>query len=481
MEKLIVKKYLKKKDYVSLSLASFSSSAISGLAQGYLLIFYTGVLGISPIATGIMFLLAKIWDGINDPIMGVIVDKTRTKWGKMRPYLIFGSIPLGIITIVMFIPVEMAMANKIVFMYVTYFLYGMIGTLVGVPLGGLAVVSSPNTNERTKIMSISRIFGAVGDQSALVLISIGFLIFRAMGTIYFVAALIIGVLAPIFMIIAGVNIKERIKPIKSTPKILDGFKYLFKNKPFLLIFFSNLLTFFRHYVSAMIIYVVTYIYFNGSLQIWFALPGAIASMLGMLMAPSLKKRMDAKQLFIFASIWHSVALALVFLVGIKAWYIVAAFMFIAMLPVGVLTIIPNLMVADTIDYWEHKHGQRQEGIAFSLMSLRSKVSSGFKDLTLGLFLTFFLFGAPLNDLISSHLPSKFEHTRNGIFMLYTIIPAVLNLTCIFPMFFYKLSGKRMAIIQEELQIRRELREKESAESEHNAENTIGGGYVNSEN
>ena len=92
-EILANKKYLKKRDYVFFSLARFASSAVTGLVQGYLLFFYTVCVGIPPAAVGTMFLVSKIFDGLNDPIMGVIVDRTRTKWGKLRPYLFVSAIP----------------------------------------------------------------------------------------------------------------------------------------------------------------------------------------------------------------------------------------------------------------------------------------------------------------------------------------------------------------------------------------------------
>ena len=455
---LVQRKYLTKKDYVFFSLAQFASSAITGLVQGYLLFYYTVCMGISTTAVGTMFLVSKIFDALNDPIMGVIVDKTRSKWGKMRPYLLFGSIPWGIISILLFVPVTgLNMTGKIVFMYVSYLAYTVMGTLVGVPLGGIPAVASPNTQERTRLISISRILGSIGEQSALVLISLGLLLSNNYRSVYLIVAIIIGTLGTLFMVLGGQIIKERLEPTVDRPKMTDGFKYLFQNKQFLLLILSNLLTFFRNLVSAAIIYVVTYIFSNGSLQIWFALPGAVASMIGMLLAPKLKTKMDAKQLFIFATIWHSVALALVWFiysVGGNQWYTIAAAMFVAMLPVGILNVVPHLMATDTIDYWEEKTGQRCEGITFALMSLRSKVSSAFKDYFLAWLLAFFMFSQPLSFL-KSHEPVQSEFTKTGLFLIYTLIPAALNLISIVPMLFYKLSGKRMAEIQGRLALRRE--------------------------
>ncbi len=454
------KKYLKKRDYIFFSLAQFASSAVTGLVQGYLLFFYTVCVGISPAAVGTMFLVSKIFDGLNDPIMGVIVDRTRTKWGKMRPYLFGAAIPWGILTIIMFMPgiyTSMNGAGKVAFMWITYLLYSILGTAVGVPLNGLPAVASPNTDERAKIISISRILGSIGEQSALVLLTLFLIITQDnYPSSYMLMALIIGILGPLFMVLGAKFVKERLEPTSRTPNVLEGFKYLFKNKQFLLLICSTLLTFFRNFVSAMIIYVVSYIYANGSLQIIFSLPGAVASMIGMMLAPKMRKLMDSKRLFILATIWHSVALALIFfiyIIGGKAWWLVAILMFIAMIPVGILNVIPHLMATDTLDYWEDKTGDRCEGITFSLMSLRSKISSGLKDYTMSYLLVFFGFSQAL-PFLSDHTPVQSDFTKLGLFSIYTIIPAVLNLISIVPILFYKLSGKKMAEIQGRLAVKR---------------------------
>ena len=165
---------------------------------------------------------------------------------------------------------------------------------------------------------------------------------------------------------------------------------------------------------------------------------------------------SSKRLFIFATIWHSAALALIFfvyIIGGTAWWLVAFLMFVAMIPVGILNVIPHLMATDTLDYWEDKTGDRCEGITFSLMSLRSKVSSGLKDYTMSYLLVFFGFSQAL-PFLNDHTPIQSDFTKFGIFAIYTIIPAVLNLISIVPILFYKLSGKKMAEIQGRLSVKR---------------------------
>lgn len=458
---LINKVHLVRKDYLSFGLATFSNGAIVGMSQAYLFIFYIQVLGINPIVASTMFLIAKVFDGFNDPFMGIIVDRTRTRWGKLRPYVMFGSIPFGLIIITLFIPVTwMSMTGKIIYMYITYLTFGIISTLVGVPLGGLAAVSTPNTQERTKILSIGSICSSIGEQSSLVLYSV-FIIFTVMRTSLFASAIIIGILAPLFLAFSAYTLKERIQPSGERPTFLDGFKYVVKNKPFLIITISNLVSFFRNLVSATIIFVVTYIFYKPGLMIFFALPGAVASMIGMLITPYLKRRMNAKQIFILATIWHSIGLTIVFLIGPSfGWVVTASAMFFAMLPVGVLNVMPGLMAADTLDYWEYKTGERREGITFSFMGFRSKVSSGFKDFVLGLLIAWAGF-KEITDrgLIPGEIDIYFQSPQFEVrlFMIFTIIPAVTNLLSIVPLYWYKLTGDSLKEIQTELALRREAK------------------------
>jgi Na+/melibiose symporter-like transporter len=258
---------------------------------------------------------------------------------------------------------------------------------------------------------------------------------------------------------AGLTVKERLKPTKEIPRAKDTIRYLVKNKPFLMLILSNFLTFFRNFVTAVILFVVVYIYNDGSLQIWFALPGGVAGMLGMLITPYLKKKMNAKKIFIFAILWHSAALAIVYIVAMATgwwqttWFAISIMMFFAMAPVGILNLAPHLMAMDTLDYWEHKTGMRQEGVCFALMGLRSKVASAFRNFLLTFFLAYFLFSQPLGN-VNSHQPIQSLFTQRGLFMLYTIIPAVLTLVSLIPITFYDLTGDKINKIREELAVRR---------------------------
>lgn len=470
------RKYLKPLDYISFGGAMFANGAVTGLLQAYLLAFCFMIIDEKTYILGIIFFIVKVWDGINDPILGLIVDRTKTRWGKMRPYIIFAAIPFGLLTIAFFIiPASFETTVKLLLVFFLYLLWDTVSTLVDVPLNGLYSVITPNAKERTKLVTFTRILGSVGGESALVLVTVALLILgkERMRDSITIAAIIIGVLAPILLVWGAKRSKERLAPpVQEKHTIKDVFKYLKQNKPLIFLLFANLLTFFRHVVSASIIYMVAIVFNEPAKQILFALPGAVASLVGMLLAPAMKKRFDSKSIFIIATIAHSVALVLVYAVGSFvmskdmqiALYVIAALAFCSMLPVGLLNTVPTLMATDIIDYMELKTGKRYEGITFSLMTLRSKVSSGLKDAWM-IFLLVIVFKF-VGDRTADTFAPQSDWTKKGIFWMYTLIPAVTNLLSIIPLFWYKLDGKTMEKVHAELDKKRSeaAREKEEEEA-----------------
>lgn len=453
-------KFLKTQDYLTYGVSNFFGSSIAGLAQGYLLIFYTTILKIDAIAVGLMFLIAKIWDGVNDPIEGTIIDRTKGKYGKLRTYLIYLSIPYGIVTVLLFLPVNFSATGKIVYMYVTYLVWCSLYTFVDAPLQALPSVVSPNPSERTKMISLGRLFGSAGGEMAMLIIAIGFFITDSATVIYLSTAVILSTLGAAFIIFGGFKIKERIEsPPVESHNLFEGFRYLGKNKPLLLMVSGNFLSYFRNIISASVIYIVTYIFLKPESQILFTIPSMIGSLLGMLAPSFLAKKISNRKQYIYATFLLSAIMGLVFVVGriYMNMYVIASLMFFFGIPTGILNVVPTLMCTDTLDYMEWKEGSRQEGISFSIMSFRSKVASGFKDFTMTLILTWIGFEAlGIGELIpgKSDLYMQSEKTQAGLFAMFALIPAIFNLLSAVPFFFYKLDGEYLKKIQAELAERR---------------------------
>src|SRR4030042_2381099 len=134
---------------VGYSLGDMASNLFFQTFILFITIFYTDVFGISAKAVGTMFLITKIWDAINDPMMGMIADRTNTRWGKFRPWLLWFAIPFGVIGVLTFTTPNLSPTGKLIYAYITYTLLMMLYTIINVPYSALMGVITPNSDERT--------------------------------------------------------------------------------------------------------------------------------------------------------------------------------------------------------------------------------------------------------------------------------------------------------------------------------------------
>ena len=152
------------KERISYGLGDFASSMFWKLFSMFLLFFYTDVFGISAAAVGTMFLVTRIWDAANDPIMGLLSDRTQTRWGKFRPYLLFVAVPFAIIGVLTFTTPDFSPSGKLVYAYITYSLMMMVYTAVNVPYSSLMGVMTNDPGERTTLASYRFIGAFAGDK-----------------------------------------------------------------------------------------------------------------------------------------------------------------------------------------------------------------------------------------------------------------------------------------------------------------------------
>ena len=220
------------------------------IAGGYLSLFFTKVFEIPPAAVSTMILFLGIWDTVNDPLMGGIIDKTRTRYGKLRPYLLFLPLPLAITTIMLFAGPEIladakSTTVKIIYMYVSYFIWELFYTLGDVPFWSMSAAISPSTSDRTRVISTARFLsGLIGGLSTTMLV----VDFSNKGVWnitlaqdFLILACIAGVFGMGLFSLAGLKIRERVSQSVKEPSLLDNFKVLIKNKPLLLIIVANVL------------------------------------------------------------------------------------------------------------------------------------------------------------------------------------------------------------------------------------------------
>ena len=235
------------KEKVGYGLGDAASSMFWKLFGMYLLFFYTDVFGIEAGIVGTMFLITRLWDSLFDPVVGVISDRTKTKWGKFRPYLLWGAIPFGILGVLTFTTPNFSPTGKIVYAYITYSLMMMTYSLINVPYASLLGVMSSDPKERTLLSSYRMIFAFLGSILALILIEPLVSLFgdggENLATGWSLAIVVFAVIAVLFFTCTFSWTKERVKAIKDDKNLLrDDIKDLFNNKPWWILLGAGIAT-----------------------------------------------------------------------------------------------------------------------------------------------------------------------------------------------------------------------------------------------
>jgi GPH family glycoside/pentoside/hexuronide:cation symporter len=426
----------------------------------FLPIFYTDVFGISAATVGFMLLVTRIWDTANDPIMGVICDRTNTKWGKFRPYLLWIAIPFGIIGVLMFTTPNFGLSGKIVYAYITYTLMMMAYTAINVPYASLLGVMSPKSNDRTSFASYRMIFAFAG--SILVVLIYQPLVDWFNGSFseansYQFTMIIVGVIAVFFFILAFSWTRERISPPKEQKNNLrEDIKNLAGNIPWFILLGAGVATlifnsvrdgvalyYFKYYVidEAAITFSATTFTFSTA----YLFLGQATNMIGVMMAQPISKFMGKRKTFMYGMFGAAVFSGL-FYFGTKEniWLI---YLLQALISFCAGIIFPLLwsMYADAADYSQWKTGRRATGLVFSASSMSQKLGWTIGgSITLWL-LAFYGFEANVDQS---------PETIKGIKYMMSFVPGAAALISGLVIMFYKLGDKKMAGIIADLEERR---------------------------
>ena len=368
-------------DKIGYALGDFGCAAFFAFVSSYLMVFYTDVLGIGAAAVGTLFVVARIWDAINDPIMGVLVDKVGvTRHGKFRPYVVKFGLPMVIVGILAFTAIPgLPEGMKLPYAYVTYILFGMLYTAVNIPYGSLASVMSSDPNERTSLSTFRNI-GSIG-ANLLVRLIVPKIIFNAKGAVtaegFIICAVILAIISSISFFLNFRLTRERIvhQANKSKKSMGQTLKGLVKNRAFIGVALASF---------AMMAGMLTVNTLNVYLfKDYFKAPGltALGGMVGMLasfvvipFAGAIVKKLGKKETAVVGAIIPTIVyVGMLFIPNLTApVYIVLSF--IAGLGTGLINTIIWALVGDAIDYQEYITGERNEGTVYSSYSLARKLA-----------------------------------------------------------------------------------------------------------
>ena len=444
------------------------------IAGSYLSLFFTKVFGVPPAAVAAMMLFLGLWDTFNDPLMGTIVDKTRTRYGKLRPYLLIVPIPLGLATILLFAGPELlgdkvTDVAKIIYMFVTYFFWELFYTLGDVPFWGMSAAISPSPSDRTRVISsarfISGILGGISTPILTVLMDLSNkgTIPLSLSQVFLLMSILSATYGMGLFSLAGFCTKERVVQTIKEPSVLDGFKALLRNKPLLLIVIGNVLSaisgignFFQAYYYSEVVQM-------NSLTIIITLPGTILGFITYLLIPKVKEKFDNRQIIFLNGFVRLVVGIIVFLVGVTCftnlWVVVPLLMvqnFLFSFFNTINAVIPTEMIGDTIDYMEWKTGERNEGVSFSVLTFVGKLTGSISG-TLGnallpvIGLSFVQVSATETMTVKAY-----DYTDTLIWGMFTLAPAVLGLLPLIPYIWYDLTGDKLKQVREEMAERRKV-------------------------
>lgn len=453
------KKYLRTSEILSFSTAGFGRSMIYNLMSIFLLIFYTDAMKLQPVHAGAIILAARIFDAANDPVMGIIADKTKTKFGKLRPYLLFSPFLILISTALLFnVPESFSYNGKLAYSAITYILWGICFTIQDVPFWGMSAVVSPIEQERNKFLSTARIFCTIGGIIPSVLVPV-LSADNSLGTVqgYRVSGIIFAVLGSMLSLLAFFGTKERIEQTKEKTSVKEIVTAYTKNVPLLLLILASVLGSAMLMIQTSGSYIAKYLIQDsgiipaGSVQVSMTVAIGIGMMVAMVLMPILRKKLSLKQIYIISALFGAAIHTIIYFVGYANFYVLLALLIVAGLPLGIFNVITYAMVADSVDYLEWKTGRRSEGVCFASQTFISKLTAGISTFITSIVLEIIGF-ENLNTGISA---AETSEILDGMFFMVSAIPAISLALCAIPMIFNKYTGKRKEEIQKELIGRRE--------------------------
>jgi len=474
---------------------SFGDAAANFVFQTMLIFqlgFYTDVFHISAAAAGTLLLVGRVWDAIFDPFMGVIADKTNTKWGKFRPWILWSAIPYALIFVLAFTTPNFSYTGKLIYAYITYILLMTLYSVNNLPYSALSGVMTADVNERTTLSSYRFIFAMI---AAFIVQGLTLPLVSKLGggdnTIGWTYTIsIFAFLSVIFFVITFLTTRERIKPDpaqKSNPK--EDFKNLLKNKPWISMFILTLFLFITLALwgSAMFYYFTYYIskadLFN-SLNSWglvipsgsinlswwdsvlsafgliivgdksnvtsvgfslFNMSGQLFTIIGVLCSKWLSSKFGKRNVYLVGLLFTSIFTALFILIPSDSINTIYFLNILKSLAYGPTIPLLWAMMGDVADYTEWVTGRRVTGIVFSAIVFALKAGLGLGGALCGWLLS--LYGYIPNVIQS-------DTALTGIKLTASIYPAITFFVGVIALFFYSISKKLNLQIQDELLERR---------------------------
>lgn len=467
------------KEKIGYGLGDAASSMFWKIFGMYSLFFYTDVMGITAAAAGTMFLVARVWDSFFDLLVGIMADRTKTRWGKYRPYILWFAIPLMVMGIFTFYAPDFSQSGKLVYSYLTYSLIMIVYSLLNVPYASLLAVISPDPKVRNELSSYRMAFAFIGSFVTFMLLQplIDFfsrsfdgnssqLSETAVTTVstspvgWVLGVATIGLICCILFFLCFSWTRERVQQIQEgeKPSVRQDLNDLLHNSPWWILVATGLMALLFNAIrdGVAIYYFRDYVRFNYKMAItgWdtttvYFLVGQAANLIGVVLAPSISARYGKKRTYMIAVALAGILSTLFYFVPNQIGWILVMQFIISVCAGYVLPLLWS-MFADIVDYQELKNGRRASGLIFSSSSMSQKLGWALGASLSG----WLLFAFGYNDELARTGLEQAAETLWGEKIMITLLPAASCLLALIGMSFYPLSEKRVAEITSELNKRR---------------------------
>jgi GPH family glycoside/pentoside/hexuronide:cation symporter len=451
------------KEKIGYSLGDTASNLFFQTFIFFITIFYTDVFGISAKAVGTMFLITKIWDAVNDPMMGMIADRTETRWGKFRPYILWFAIPFGLLGVLTFTTPNLSVTGKLVYAYITYTLLMMLYTVINVPYSALMGVITSNARVRTVVSQFRFVAAFIG------MIIVQYSVLRmvekfgrgdeALG--WQLAMVVLSSLAIVLLFITFATTKERVKPPKgqkttlksdlrdlsrNTPWLLIGGATVFQ-LTFILIRNGSIMYYFRYFVQDQQVALLgnTYSFSYQSMVSTFLLTGSFVTILGALLASWFSNVLGKRSTYAGFLGASGIFAALFYFLHPTDVILMFVFQFFFSFALGPVSVLQWAMYTDTADYSELKTRRRATGLVMSASLFALKLGVALGAAILAWILAAYGYQPNVEQTATSLQGIKLAMS------FYAAIPALIGAAI---MIFYPLTNKMMVKIEEELTARR---------------------------
>jgi len=416
-----------------------------------LLFYYTDVLGVSAAFVGLVFLVARIWDAVNDPIMGWVVENTRTRWGKFKPWILIGTILNSILLFALFSAHHFDGTSQLIYIAITYILWGMTYTLMDIPFWSLVPTLAIDKEEREQLVPYPRFFADLAYivTAAAALLAVDFFGNGDRAAGFQIFTLVIIACFALSTVVVLVNVKERFTEEAAASdtdqklSIREMFKIIINNDQlYTLLGMALAHNLAMNLVTSFAIYYFTYVVGNESMFAYYLGVAGVAKLVTLVLFSRMAKWFSRQALWIGACVCPIIGCLLLILIAAYApqnIVLIAISGILVNIGMALFWALIVIMVADTVDYGEFKHGVRSESVAYSVQTLVVKAGSAFAGFFIGVLLTAVNYVPNIEQTPATILGMKW--IMIGLPSFFLTIAVIVYLR------YYKLNGAFLAEVQ----------------------------------